>query len=886
MKYCIFLIIFLLATSSCKNSVVGSAVQGVANNTPATQVGDEPAGSNCEYGGKKVLTGNDINNSGSLESNEVVSVNFACNQQGTFNYLSLDSSEPAGANCEYAGRVVKGGLDLNADGVLDQEEVQDVKYVCNPKPEPEYKALVKIVAEPVGDNCALGGVSILSGLDTNIDGELTPDEVTETIYKCNTEADFEALVNVLKLDFGSIECPLGGTKVVQGLDINKNGSLDQNEIKQSATALNCLKAEDFAELSRVETLAFGSAECALGGTKTLTGRDLNSNGSLEDSEITSTTLSCKSNSDFSSLVVMKDLPLKDANCRLGGKETITGFDYNGNGVLDETEINKEATVRSCYTEADYNKIVIESAEPMGATCIYGGTKIEKGLDYNRDGLLNPDEIDPSLTSYNCLGAKDFNTLIVVTDEPFGSANCALGGKKTDTGLDLNKDGVLGVDEIEQTTFACYLPDHFNLLSRTTEEPTGSNCTLGGKKVESGRDYNSNGLLDEDELDATLTVYNCYPPEAFNLVAKSYAEPKGNNCRLGGVKTEMGRDINANGVLDVKEVDPALTNYKCTQSFAKSKITLGSVSVVPGGTVLVTLSLIDELGIPINRSGMNVEFLSSGGTSVGEFSPVVDNVDGTYSSIFTGLTAGTPLSISAIVEGEEVTTAKPSIAVEAIVEYGYLNFNGSTGYVEVADSPSLNFTGSFTVSAWVKWNIDPGTGQLWSNIVGKGLADTGWKIQHSQNNASFEFAIKSTGSSGKWIWSTTQPKQGVWYCITGVYDQAQSKMFLYVDGKLESQASASGTLISVPQPVSIGRNGFASRYFNGSIDEVAILNKAASAAEVLALYNNGITAVDASNVISYWAFYSVYDAGSGVTKTADKVGPNNGTLKGGVEFIKR
>jgi len=232
-----------------------------------------------------------------------------------------------------------------------------------------------------------------------------------------------------------------------------------------------------------------------------------------------------------------------------------------------------------------------------------------------------------------------------------------------------------------------------------------------------------------------------------------------------------------------------------------------------------------------------------------------------------------------------STTKDYTVTVLVDTNGYLNFDGSTGYVEIVDKPNYNFTGSFTVSTWVKWNINPATGQFWANIIGKGFTDTGWKIQHSMNNDMFEFSVQTTLSGDKWVWSNTQPKVGVWHCVTGVYDQAQSRISIYIDGKLENYVSGIyGELVGMNNPINIGRNGDLIRYFNGSIDDVIILNKAASAAEVLALYDNGISAINASNVISYWNFDSVYDS-AGVIKTADKMGYSEGTLKGGVEFIK-
>ena len=39
--------------------------------------------------------------------------------------------EPAGDNCSAGGVLVRAGIDLNADGVLDSDEVEAVEYVCH-----------------------------------------------------------------------------------------------------------------------------------------------------------------------------------------------------------------------------------------------------------------------------------------------------------------------------------------------------------------------------------------------------------------------------------------------------------------------------------------------------------------------------------------------------------------------------------------------------------------------------------------------------------------------------------------------------------------------------------------------------------------------------------
>jgi len=142
------------------------------------------------------------------------------------------------------------------------------------------------------------------------------------------------------------------------------------------------------------------------------------------------------------------------------------------------------------------------------------------------------------------------------------------------------------------------------VSRTTAEPAGVNCATGGVLVEMGLDANGNGTLDAGEENAALTRYVCNgaqgptgptgPPgptgatgstgptgstgatgatgptgptgamgaAGLATVARTTAEPAGANCATGGVKIEMGLDVNGNGVLDAGEENAALTRYVC------------------------------------------------------------------------------------------------------------------------------------------------------------------------------------------------------------------------------------------------------------------------------------------------------------------------------------
>ena len=101
-----------------------------------------------------------------------------------------------------------------------------------------------------------------------------------------------------------------------------------------------------------------------------------------------------------------------------------------------------------------NALVNASAEPAGANCPYGGTKVEVGVDANGNGALDPSEIKATGTSYVCNGAGK-SSLVLTGVEP-GGANCPFGGTKIETGLDANNNNTLDTTEINAaaTSYVC------------------------------------------------------------------------------------------------------------------------------------------------------------------------------------------------------------------------------------------------------------------------------------------------------------------------------------------------------------------------------------------------------------------------------------------------
>ncbi len=97
--------------------------------------------------------------------------------------LVATSDEPAGANCPDGGSRIDYGIDTNDNGVLDPGEVNGTTYACNG---PGTTSLVTTSPEPVGANCPWGGTKIENGLDVNNNDVLDPDEVaaSATTFVC------------------------------------------------------------------------------------------------------------------------------------------------------------------------------------------------------------------------------------------------------------------------------------------------------------------------------------------------------------------------------------------------------------------------------------------------------------------------------------------------------------------------------------------------------------------------------------------------------------------------------------------------------------------------------------------------------------------------------
>ncbi|MBZ4416058.1 hypothetical protein [Myxococcus sp. RHSTA-1-4] len=231
--------------------------------------------------------------------------------------LTRITPEPAGANCAHGGSAVLTGLDLDDDGVLDDTEVRSTAYSCA-SAMPGVLVLTRYV--PPGERCALGGHVSRAGLDVNGNGELEDGEVTREVYSCTEPEAVVTRMSALPSPPGP--CHLEGTLVEAGLDLDRNGALDDPE--RRAMAIVCVAPA----LVRVRQVAEpASVTCPSGGIRVEAGADDDGDTEFEYAEVGATMAVCNALRTYDGHYVVKsaaDLAALEGISRIRGSLQVVG----------------------------------------------------------------------------------------------------------------------------------------------------------------------------------------------------------------------------------------------------------------------------------------------------------------------------------------------------------------------------------------------------------------------------------------------------------------------------------------------------------------------------------------------------------------------------------
>jgi len=175
-----------------------------------------------------------------------------------------------------------------------------------------------------------------------------------------------------------------------------------------------------------------------------------------------------------------------------------------------------------------------------------------------------------------------------------------------------------------------------------------------------------------------------------------------------------------------------------------------------------------------------------------------------------------------------------------------NFDGTNGYVQIPNSTILQPT-NLTIECWVRFtSLDSvGTSPAGDQYIvfkqnTRSTDFEGFDLSKTRVSSSdyFRFLIASASGQTALIRSATAISTGMWYHVAAV--RGSNFAQLYVNGGLERQTNVTFAQNYGNFPLYFGTSGQPSwdHKLRGSLDEVAIYNRALSSNEIAAIYSAG------------------------------------------------
>jgi len=169
--------------------------------------------------------------------------------------------------------------------------------------------------------------------------------------------------------------------------------------------------------------------------------------------------------------------------------------------------------------------------------------------------------------------------------------------------------------------------------------------------------------------------------------------------------------------------------------------------------------------------------------------------------------------------------------ESVPSATVFDFDGSNKITGTSDLISGNESRSF--SLWYKTSSS--AAQIPLSIGGPtdttSSSQFAYCLNREDNSEKAAIFGKSNDTSAFTVPNTSD---GNWHHLVVTYDQSSLKV--YIDGNLEATPSLPSSNYATSSGLTIGSWSDNNRYFNGSIDEVAVFNKALSLSEVGLIYD--------------------------------------------------
>lgn len=260
----------------------------------------------------------------------------------------------------------------------------------------------------------------------------------------------------------------------------------------------------------------------------------------------------------------------------------------------------------------------------------------------------------------------------------------------------------------------------------------------------------------------------------------------------------------NGVLDI-DLESALHTAKFTSLFGIDKFQYD-------GTILTTNFYAGGAtpGVPFDVSTDLITWLKMEDTSGTTATDTQGSFNGTASRDISNWT----------------TTGK--------INNGFILTAASSDFIDLGNSSTLKFAGDFTVAFWMKSTLTT-TCRIMGNRSSTGLT-VGWEAILSSSGGVVRFLVDAGSNSGT-ATGTTKVNTGDWFFIAMVRESENSR--IYVNGFFNAEVNPIiGNTGTNAGRTYIGKSPNNANYFDGTLDNVQLYDRALTQDEIQSLYNFG------------------------------------------------
>ncbi len=169
-----------------------------------------------------------------------------------------------------------------------------------------------------------------------------------------------------------------------------------------------------------------------------------------------------------------------------------------------------------------------------------------------------------------------------------------------------------------------------------------------------------------------------------------------------------------------------------------------------------------------------------------------------------------------------------------------NFNGTSDYISVPNSPNLSGFNDMSISVWVKMNQFSGI----QTFVSKWF----YTLNCGNNSDTYALALVSnsivSATNNNNVAAFYAPQNltsadlNVWKHIVFISNSALSYQAIYINGVLSGTTSVPGTICNTTNALIFGAAIPTFRWFNGGLDDIGIWNRVITPCEIQQLYTAG------------------------------------------------